>query len=157
MMNSIPNFDMKNPREYPTYEGAPIAKDNVSTGQRIIQSFSPKVIFWAALTILVIWAFFENPLVSSVSRNLMWDWLLFAGGLMLGVLEGVVQQKHRAANQAPVWLRIVVAIATLTAAFALVYFLGSNHFVISLFAGGVAGSGAWWAISAYRSNWAAYS
>src|SRR5229473_508039 len=107
MMNSIPNFDMKNPREYPTYEGAPIAKDNVSTGQRIIQSFSPKVIFWAALTILVIWAFFENPLVSSVSRNLMWDWLLFAGGLMLGVLEGVVQQKHRAANQAYVWLRIV--------------------------------------------------
>ena len=101
MMNSIPNFDMKNPREYPTYEGAPIAKDNVSTGQRIIRSFSLKVVFWATLTILVIWAFFEKPFVSPVGGNLSGDWLFFAGG--------------------------------------------------------VAGSGAWWAISAYRSNWAAYS
>lgn len=157
MMNSIPNFDMKNPREYPTYEGAPIEKGNVSTGQRIVQCFNSKVIFWAALTILVSWAFFEKPFVSSMNGNLSEDWLFFAGGLILGLSEGVMLQKRRATNRAPLWLRILSMIAILVVALLAVHFLATNNFFFSLCEGGVAGSGVWYAIAAYRSSWAAFS
>ena len=155
-MNSVPNFDMKNPREYPTYKGAPVVKSNVSTRQRIAQCFNSKVVFWAVLTILVLWAFFEKPFVSSMNGNLSGDWLLFAGGLVLGISEGVMQQKRRATNRTSLWLRIPLVIAVLAASLIVVHFLGNNNFFFSLCEGGLAGSGVCKAIVAYRSNWATY-
>jgi hypothetical protein len=157
LMNSFPNFDMKNSREYPHFDNAPIPRGNVSTRQRIVQCFNSKVIFWAALALFTTGAFFENPLVSAVNSHLMGNRLLFVGGLMLGVCEGVLLQKRNAANLAPVWLRIALAIMILVASFLVVHFLGNNSFFASLCAGAVAGSGVWYAIAAYRSNWAVFS
>lgn len=157
-MNSIPNFDMKNPREYPIYDHASMSKDHLSTGRRILRSFNSKVVFWAVLTILVLWAFFEKPFVSPVGGNLLGDWLFFAGGLILGIGEGIIQQKRAAANQLnPVWLRVLLIIAILVASFLVVHFLATNNFFFSLCEGGIAGSSILYAIAAYRSNRAAIS
>ena len=127
LMNSIPNFDMKNSRVSPHFVNAPIPKGRVSTRPCIVQCFNSKVIFWAALALLTTVAFFENPLVSAVNSHLMGNRLLFVGGLML------------------------------VASFLVVRFLGKNSFFSSLCAGAVAGSGLWYAIAAYRSNWAVFS
>jgi hypothetical protein len=116
-----------------------------------------KVFFWAALAILATWSFFENPLVWSASSNMMANRLLFVSGLILAVCEGVVRQKRPAAPLTPVWLRIALVILILIASSIVVHFLGNNSFFFGFCQGAVVGSGAWYAITAYRSNWATYS
>ena len=156
-MPQNPNFDMKNPRQYPTYDNGPIPKGNVSTGQRILQCFNAKVLFWAAVAIFATLALFENHLLASATSNIVENRLLFVGGLLLGVCDGVLVQKCRDTNSTPFWIRIPLVIAVLVASFIVVYFLGDNSFFFSLCEGIIAGSGAWYAIAAYRSNWATYS
>lgn len=156
-MNSIPNFDLKNPREYPGYGNMPVSKDNPSTVQRIMKSFSAKVLFWTTLAILAIVALFENPLLASRGNNLAEIRLLFVAGLVLGVCESIIWRKRNEANVVPGWRRIVLGIISLVALSLVFYFLGNNSYILSLCQGGVAGSGAWYAIVAYRENWASYS
>ena len=156
MMNPVPNFDVKNPREYPDFNNAPMPKDNLSTGQRIVQCFNSKVLLWSAVAIFATLALFENPLLAS-KGNIVENRLLFVAGLVLGICEGVFLQKRNVTNLAPVWLRIGLSIASLVALFIIFYFLGNNSFVLSMCEGVVAGAGVWYAISAYRSNWASYS
>ena len=156
-MNPMPNFDVKNPREYPGYGNVPISKDNLSTAQRIVKSFNGKVLFWATVALLAILALFENPLLTSATGNLTGNRLLFVAGLALGVCESIALQKRNEANAAPWWRRIALGIITLAALFLVFHFLGNNSFILSLCQGGVAGSGAWYAVATYCSNWASYS
>lgn len=156
-MNSLPDFNTKNPREYPTYSNAPIAIDTISTGQRIVKSLNGKVLFWATLAILGILGLFENPLLVSSSNNQTEIRLLFVVGLALGVCESIAWRKRNEANEAPRWRRIVLGIVTLVALILAFHYLGNNNYILSLCQGGVAGSAAWYAIVAYRSNWIAYN
>lgn len=156
MMNLEPNFDVKNPRQYPSFDKMPVSKDNLLTGQRIVQCFSSKVLFWAAMAIFATLALFENPLLSSANSNIVGNRLLFVAGLMLGICEGVFLQKRSTATLVPLWLRIGLSIVALVALFIVFYFLGNNSFILSVCEGVVAGSGVWYAISAYRSNWTSY-
>ena len=155
-MNSIPNFDLKNPREYPDYGNMPASKDNLSTGQRMVKSFNARVLFWTTLAILAIVALFENPLLVSPGTNLAEIRLLFAAGLVLGVCQSIAWRKRNEANATPYWQRIVLGIISLAVLFLVFHFLGNNTYILSLCQGGVAGSGAWYAIVAYRENWANY-
>ena len=156
-MNPVPNFDVKNPREYPTYDNPLVPVGNVTTVQRIAKSFNAKVLFWATLAILATLALFENPLLVSPSSNLTETRLLFVAGLALGVCDSIVWQKRSEANLAPRWRRIVLGIITLAALILAFYFLGNNSSILSLCQGGVAGSAAWYAVAAFRNNWATYS
>src|SRR5579872_7270298 len=131
-MNSIPNFDLKNPRDYPDYGYMPIAKDNLSTVQRIVKSFNAKVLFWTALSILAFVALFENPLLASRGNNLAEIRLLFVAGLVLGVCESTIWRKRRETNVAPRWRRIGLAIISLAALILAFYFLGNNTYILSL-------------------------
>ena len=154
-MNSLPNFDMKNPREYPDFNNTPMPKDNLSTGQRIMQCFNSKVLLWSAVAIFATFALFENPLLAS-KGNIVENRLLFVAGLVLGVCEGVFLQKRSTATLVPLWLRIGLSIVAVIALFIVFYFLGNNSFIISVGEGIAAGSGVWYAVAAYRSNWASY-
>lgn len=157
MMNPVPNFDLKNPREYPGTVNMPTPKDNLSIAQRIVKSFNAKVLFWAILAILSGMALFKNPLLASSGSNLTEIRLLFVAGLVLGVCEGMAWQKRNEANTAPKWRRIILGSITLAALLLTFYYLGNNNYILSLCQGGIAGSGAWYAITTYRSNWVAYS
>ena len=155
-MNQVPNFDMKNPREYPGYGNALIPMDTVSTGQRMVKSFNGKVFFSAILAIFAALALFENPLLVSNSNNQTEIRLLFVAGLALGVCQSIAWRKRDEANVAPRWQRIVLGIITLAALILAFHYLGDNHYILSLCQGGVAGTGAWYAVTTYRRNWASY-
>lgn len=157
MMNQAPNFDMKNPREYPGYGNAPIPRDTVSTGQRMVKSFNGKVLFWAAVAILDTLSLFKNPLFASASNNQAEIRLLFVAGLLLGICESMAWRKRNKTNVAPLWRRIVPGIMTLAALIVVIHYLGNNHYILSLCQGGVVGIGAWYAVTTYRRNWARYS
>lgn len=157
MLNPTPNFDMKNPRGYPTFENSiPIEQDNVPTGKRIRSSFSSKVVLWGAFTVLIGWTFFEKPFFSSVRVNPAADWLCFAGGLILVLMIAFIFRK-RATGRTSLWLRIPLTIAVLAAGFVAAYFLGNNNLYFSVCEGGVVGLGIWRAIAAYHTNWTASS
>src|SRR5579872_6217228 len=106
-----PNFDVKNPRQYPAYDNGPIPKGNVSTGQCIMRCINAKVLFWAAAAIFATLALFENHLLASANSNIVGNRLLFVAGLLLGVCDGVLMQKRRDTNSTPLWIRIPLAIA----------------------------------------------
>ena len=156
-MPQNPNFDIRNPRQYPTYDNGPISVGKLLTGQRIVKSVNAKVLFWAFVAIFATLALFENHLLASPGSNIAGNRLLFVAGLVLGLWEGVLMQKRRSTNSTPFWIRIALVIAILAASYIIANFLGNNSFFLSLCEGIVAGSGACYAIAVYRSNWASYS
>lgn len=156
-MNLPPEFSLKNTPEYSIADEVRVAKGPVPTGQRVVRSFDARVVWWAALTILAFWAFLEKPFLVAAPVSWLADWLLFAVGLMVGLIDLLVRQKRSAASPTPLWLRLLVIVAILVAALLPLHFLAPNNFFFSLCEGGVTGSAIWRAIAAYRDNWVAFS
>jgi hypothetical protein len=157
MMNLPPEFLLKNTPE-------PIAPDEIGTmkifvptGRRIIRSFDGRVVWWAALTILVFCAFLGKPFLLPAHVSLLVDWLYFAVGLMVGLVDSALWRKHNTTNPPPLWIRFLVLIAILVAAFSFSHFLASNNVFFSLCEGGLTGSFIWRSVATYRSNWISLS